>query len=96
MGMPKITMADVEKAIKMVSYVLLPSGRTTVCEIILYNGFTAVGVANVTFIENFDAEMGKQAAYNKAVADVFELLSFQLRESHFAANMHDPEFKPLR
>ena len=74
--------ADVAAAIVGETYTVLPSGRVTVCELTLKNGFTVRGESAVVFIENFDVEIGRDVARKKAVDQVWQLLGYELRSKH--------------
>lgn len=77
---PRVTRADVEAEIVSETYTVLPSGRVTVCELTLRNGFTVRGESAVVFIENFDAETGQRVARENAERAVWQLLGFRLRD----------------
>lgn len=81
---PKVSQDDVDAAIVGETYTVLPSGRVTVCELTLKNGFTVRGESAVVFIENFDADIGRDLARKKAVDQVWQLLGYELRSKHAA------------
>lgn len=81
---PKVTIEDVNAEIVDETYTVLPSGRVTVCELTLRNGFTVRGESAVVFIENNVPEFGRQAARTNAVNQIWQLLGFRLREQHAA------------
>jgi hypothetical protein len=60
---------------------LPPLALLTFCVLILRNGFTVTGESACASPENFDAEIGRQIAREKAVEKVWPLLGFRLRES---------------
>ena len=84
---PRVTPADVDAAIVQETYTVLPSGRVTVCELTLKNGFTVRGESAVVFIENFDAEIGRKVARTNALNDVWMLLGYSLKERQAGADM---------
>ena len=77
---PRVTPADVKAEIVGETFTLLPSGRVTVCELTLKNGFTVRGESAVVFIENFDEGIGRKVARDNAEKEVWQLLGFRLRE----------------
>lgn len=77
---PRVTKADVLAEIVGETYTVLPSGRVTVCELTLRNGFTVRGESAVVFIENFDAEIGRKVARDNAEGQVWQLLGYALRD----------------
>jgi len=79
---PRVTMDDVNAEIVGETYTVLPSGRVTVCELTLKNGFTVRGESAVVFIENNVPETGREVARKNAVDQIWQLLGFRLREQH--------------
>jgi len=70
---PRLTPAHIDAAIKAVSYTILPSGRTTVCELTLQNGYTVHGISSVVSKANFDHEIGKKVSYQAAREKIWQL-----------------------
>lgn len=52
----------------------------TFCVIQLHNGFTVTGESACASPENFDAELGRKIARQNAVAKIWPLLGFRLRD----------------
>jgi len=52
----------------------------TFCVLTLRNGFTVTGESACASPENFDAEIGRKIARQNAVAKVWPLLGFRLRD----------------
>lgn len=77
---PMITSAMVNAAIVEESYTLLPNGRTTVCQLTLYNGFTVEGTSACVCKENYDPEIGNSIARKNAVEKIWPLLGFRLAD----------------
>jgi hypothetical protein len=60
--------------------------RHTICILTLRNGFTVVGVnEGPVSASNFDAELGRKLAREKAVAQIWPLLGYELRSRLAAA-----------
>lgn len=74
----KVTVEDVQAAIKEETYTVLPNGRTTVCQLTLHNGFTVEGMSSCVDINNFNASLGEQLAKEKALDQVWMLLGCDL------------------
>lgn len=55
-------------------------GLLTFCVLRLRNGFTVTGESACASPENFDAEMGRKIARQNAVAKIWPLLGFRLRD----------------
>lgn len=80
--MTKIIESDVLDAIQSVTY--HTHRQTTVAFIDLRNGFTVLGSSACVDPDTFDAEVGRQLAFEDAKNKVWELLGFDL-----ATRMHD-------
>ena len=76
----KVTQEDVDAAIKAESYIVLPNGRTTVCQLTLDNGFTVEGSSACVSQDNFDLMLGRSIARESAVEKVWPLLGFRLAD----------------
>lgn len=61
-------------------YVYEPLNLLTFCVLVLRNGFTVTGESACASPENFDAEIGRKIARQKAVAKIGSLLGFRLRD----------------
>jgi hypothetical protein len=57
-----------------------PLHLLTFCVLVLRNGFTVTGESACASPENFDAEIGRKIARQNAVAKVWPLLGFRLRD----------------
>jgi hypothetical protein len=55
-------------------------GLLTFCVLVLRNGFTVTGESACASPENFDAEIGRKIAREKAIEKVWPLLGFRLRD----------------
>lgn len=60
--------------------ILAPLRLLTFCVLILRNGFTVTGESACASPENFDAELGRKIARQNAVAKIWPLLGFRLRD----------------
>lgn len=74
------TMDMVTSRIKEAFYVRMPSGNTIICELVLTNGHPVYGRASVVDLDNDDAERGMKVAYEKAVAEVFEIIAHEMHQ----------------
>ena len=63
---PRLTPKDIDAVIASATYTVLPSGRVTICELTLKNGYTVRGGSSCVSIENFDKELGEQIAFENA------------------------------
>lgn len=55
-------------------------GLLTFCVLVLRNGFTVTGESACASPENFDAELGRKIARQKAVEKCWPLMGYALRE----------------
>lgn len=78
---PKVTQGMVDDFISSESYVMMPSGKTMVCELILKNGFSIVGKNSCVSKENFQEDLGKQYSRDNAVQQVWSYLGFMLQQT---------------
>lgn len=56
-----------------------PLDLLTICVLVLRNGFTVIGHSACASPENFDAEIGRKIAREKAVEQVWPLMGYELR-----------------
>ena len=77
---PKVTLQEVEDAITDETYTVLPDGRTTVCQLTLYNGFTVEGSSACVSIENFNAELGNKYSRQRALDEAWKVMGFRLAD----------------
>lgn len=55
-------------------------GLLTFCVLVLRNGFTVTGESACVSPENFDAEIGRKIARQNAVAKIWPLMGYALRD----------------
>lgn len=58
---------------------LKPLELLTFCVLVLRNGFTVTGESACASPENFDAELGRKIAREKAVEKIWPLMGYELR-----------------
>lgn len=80
---PRVTPQQVADSVIGESFTILPSGRTTICELTMVNGFTVRGESSVVCEANFDREIGEHIARADAVSKIWQLLGYALREELF-------------
>lgn len=61
-------------------YPLTPLELLTFCVLVLKNGFTVTGESACASPENFNAEIGRKIARENAVAKVWPLMGYALKE----------------
>lgn len=87
---PSVTREQIDAAIAGETYTVLPDGRTTICQLTLYNGFSVIGKSACVSAANFDAEMGRQIARTNAVNELWQLLGFRLAEELYRVGLAMP------
>ena len=95
---PRVTPADLEanidseffftaaEAVRIGGTGPHPLDLLTFCVLVLKNGFTVTGESACASPENFDAELGRKIARQNAVAKVWPLMGYALKQQlHVAA-----------
>ena len=86
----KLTEEDIKGVIKSVTYTVLPSGKTTICELLLRNGYAVIGVSAVIDVRNYIKEKGEELAYKDALRKVWELEGYvkqqELYEDYYSSD----------
>lgn len=93
---PRVTPADIEASIASEHFFTakdgaygfsiaginapLELGLLTFCVLVLRNGFTVTGESACASPENFDPDIGRKIARQNAVAKIWPLLGFRLRD----------------
>lgn len=80
---PRMTSDFVEKLIGHTAFQLLPDGRSTVCQITLVNGFTLSGISSFIDTGNYDEEVGRSRAYEKAMQKVRDAAALLFAEQQY-------------
>jgi hypothetical protein len=86
--MNKVTLQGIMDKVKGATYTLLPSGRTTVCELTMENGFTIKGYSGVVDIKMYNKFLGEKHAYDDAINNIWPFEGYLL-----AQKMHDERQK---
>lgn len=76
-GLPSVTLGDVERAVKYVTY--YTHGTTTICVLELDTGHTVTGTSACVVPEKFNVKVGSDIAFKKALDEVWALLGYELR-----------------
>ena len=92
---PRITPADIDRAIVAEAYYVFPGTTLTVVCLTLLNGFTVVGESACASPENFNAEIGRRIARENAVAKVWPLMGYELRSKLAAEKSLAPGLRPI-
>ena len=99
-GLPRVTPWMIEEEIEHEFYFTAADGALsagqgdyipesldllTICVLVLKNGFTTTGTSAVVSRENFNADIGRKVARDKALVDVWQVLGFRLLEERHAS-----------
>lgn len=77
---PRLTPAHIDSVIREIKYHVVPGTTTTICSIILMNGYVVNGESAAASQANFNEAIGKEIAYNNARDKIWPLLGYQLRD----------------
>jgi hypothetical protein len=80
-GAPRVTPADIEATIVSESYSVVQS--LTVCVLGLKNGTLITGESACVYPENFDAEIGRKIARERAVNKIWALEGYLLAQRRY-------------
>lgn len=73
----------VDEAVKANAVVHPSLNLLTICVLVLKNGFTVVGTSACVSPENFDEQVGRDIAREKAVDQIWPLMGYALKEKTF-------------
>jgi len=76
----RVTEEQIKSKIKSEVFLVMPDCRTTICQLILENGYTVHGYSACVDINNFDAALGRLYAYQDAFKKIWPLEGYLLAE----------------
>lgn len=77
---PRLTPDHIDSKIRKEMYHVFPGTTTTVCCLVLENGFTVIGKSAPVSPLNFNEELGRKIAYEDARDKIWGLEGYLLRE----------------
>ena len=86
MNAPRLTPAHIDSVIKEIKYYVVPDTTTTICSLVLSNGFVVNGESAAASKENFDEEIGRKVAYENARDKIWTLEGYLLKQKLFEGN----------
>lgn len=86
MDHPKVTLNDIERKIVKEEYHRFANTTLTVCVLTLQNGTTITGESACVSPENFDEQLGRKYAREKAVEKIWALEGYLLKENLYQAS----------
>jgi hypothetical protein len=81
--MMKVTMQGIFDKIQSTNYTLLPNGKTTVCQLIMENGFSIEGKSSCVDPLEYNQYLGEKYAYEDALNNVWPFEGYLLAEEMF-------------
>lgn len=63
-----------------VQYVVMPNGRTTICQLTMENGFTVGGESSCASVEKFNAQIGREYSHKSALDKAWAFETYLLAE----------------
>jgi len=79
----KVTLEGIKSKIRAECYIVLPDGRTTICQLTLQNGYTINGTSACVDPAEFDRDAGRKYAFESAVSKIWPLEGYLLAERLF-------------
>ena len=80
---PRLTPAHIDSVIKEIKYYVVPDTTTTICSLVLSNGFVVNCESAAASKENFDEEIGRKIAYENARDKIWMLEGYLLKQKLF-------------
>ena len=85
----KVTLDGIKAKIKGETYLVLPDGRTTLCQLTLENGYTINGHSACVDASEFNRDLGRKYAFESAVSQIWPLEGYLLAEQmHKGKQLH--------
>ena len=78
---PRITQDAIDDQISSEAFWSVPNTTTTVCCLVLANGYTVIGSSACASPENFDEDLGKKLAKRDARSKIGGLMGYYLRQT---------------
>lgn len=85
----KVTAEALAAKIVDATYVVMPDGRTTICQLTMENGFTVRGESSCVSVENFNKALGEEYSYRKALDKAWAFEGYLLAEDRHRESRGD-------
>lgn len=76
----KVSLSDMMEKVKSTTYTLLPNGKTTICQMVLENGFSIEGQSACVDPKNYNQALGEKYAFENAIDKMWPLEGYLLAE----------------
>lgn len=83
---PRLTPDLIDSKIKDTYYHVVPNTTLTICVITLLNGFQVTGESAAASLKNFNEEIGRKIAFDKARDKIWQLEGYLLKEELYEDN----------
>jgi len=77
----KVSLSDMMAKIKSTTYTVLPNGKTTICQLVLENGFSVEGQSACVDPANYNQSLGEKYAFENAIDKMWPLEGYLLAET---------------
>lgn len=85
----KVTLEGIKAKIKGETYLVLPDGRTTICQLTMENGYTINGHSACVDPAEFNRDLGRKYAFEDAIRQIWPLEGYLLAEQmHKGKQLH--------
>ena len=82
---PRLSPELIDSVITGEQYYIFPESTTTVCRLILLNGYSVVGTSAAVSLDNFDEAIGRKIARANARDKIWELEGYLLKDRLYTA-----------
>lgn len=89
---PRLTPPAIDKCIKHTQYHQFVGTTTTVCCLLLTNGFTVIGESACASPDNFDIEIGQKIAFDNARQKIWMLEGYLLKQELYDEECEQAQF----
>lgn len=77
---PRLNPAKIDSVIKEIIYTRIKDTTTTICSLILMNGFVVNGESACASLENFDEDLGRKIAFDNARDKIWLVEGYLLKQ----------------
>ena len=92
----KVTLEGIKAKIRGETYLVLPDGRTTLCMLVLENGYTIKGLSACVDESEFDLNIGRKIAFEDALRQIWPLEGYLLAEKMYWDRAQPVATKPRK
>lgn len=86
---PRLTPAHIDSVIKEIVYNRIENTTTTLCSLVLENGFVVNGESACASLENFDEDLGKRIAFDNARDKIWLVEGYILKQKLYERSKNE-------